>query len=293
MRLTFALLVTALAMPVVALAQERGRDFSFDDRVPAGAWLRVHTLGGDIRVTAASGDRVEVIGRKEGEDAAEIRITSVRRGDDVTICAMFEESECDAEGIHTSRGRRRHNDASADFEIRLPRGVKIAAVSGNGDVSVTGATAEVVATTGNGIVRAATTGGPVRASSGNGDINVTEAGGEVIARSGNGDVNVETSTGPVSAHTGNGRIDARMSSLSGTADMAFRTGNGDVTVVLPSDFEGEIDVQIPNGALETDFPLRVQGRIDPHRVRATIGRGGRRITITSGSGGAEIRKAGE
>lgn len=293
MRPTFALLATALAMPVFALAQERGRDFSFDDRLPPGAWLRVHTLGGDIRVTAASGDRVEVIGRKEGEDAAELRITSVRRGEDVTICAMFEESECDAEGIHTSRGRRRHDDASADFEIRLPRGVKIAAVSGNGDVSVTGATAEVTATSGNGIVRAASTGGPVRASSGNGDIQVTDAGGEVTARSGNGDINIVTSTGPVSAYTGNGRIDARMSSLSGTADMAFRTGNGDVSVVLPSDFEGEIDVQIPNGALETDFPLRVQGRIDPHRVRATIGRGGRRITITSGSGGAEIRKAGE
>ena len=292
MRLTFALLATALAVPVVALAQERGRDFSFDDRLPPGAWLRVHTLGGDIRVTAATGDRVEVIGRKEGEDAAELRITSVRSGDDVTICAMFEDSECDAEGIQRSRGRRRNVEASADFEIRLPRGVRIAVVSGNGDVSVTGATAEVAATSGNGVVRVASTGGPVRASSGNGDIDVTQAGGEVTARSGNGDINIVTGTGPVSAHTGNGRIDARMSSLSGTADMAFRTGNGDVTVVLPSDFEGEIDVQIPNGTLETDFPLRVQGRIDPHRVRATIGRGGRRITITSGSGGAEIRKAG-
>jgi hypothetical protein len=75
--------------------------------------------------------------------------------------------------------------------------------------------------------------------------------------------------------------------------MAFRTGNGDVSVTLPASFEGEIEARLPNGRLESDFPLRVEGRLDPRRLRATIGAGGRRITITSGSGGAEIRKAGE
>src|SRR5687767_12719589 len=47
MRRSFALLVTALAMPAIAVAQERDRDFTFRDRVPAGAWLRVHTMHGD------------------------------------------------------------------------------------------------------------------------------------------------------------------------------------------------------------------------------------------------------
>jgi len=280
-------------MPVVALTQERGRDFSFSERVSAGAWLRVHTSNGDIRVSEAAGDRVEVIGRKSGDDAEDLRITAVRTGDDVTICAMLEGSECDADGIHTSGRRPRGRDASADFEVRLPRGVRLRAASGNGDVAVSGATAEVTATSGNGVVRVASSGGPVQASSGNGNVDVGQAGGEVTARSGNGDIRVTTSAGPVSAYTGNGRIDARMTSLTGTADMSFRTGNGDVSVVLPADFDGELDVQIPNGSLDTDFPLRIQGRLDPHRVRATIGRGGRRITITSGSGGAEIRKAGE
>lgn len=292
MRQTFHLLLIALAVPALAGAQDRERDFNFSDRVPAGAWLRVHSTNGEIRVTQASGDRVEVIGRKHGEDAADIRITSARDGDNVTICAYFEGAQCDAEGIHSSRNRRRDGEASVDFEVRLPRGVKIRALSGNGEVSVSGATAEVYVASGNGEISVASTGGPVRASSGNGDIDVSEAGGEVTARSGNGDIRVTTTAGPVTAYTGNGSIDARMASLRGTDDMAFRTGNGDVSVTLPANFEGEIEARLPNGRLESDFPLRVEGRLDPRRLRATIGGGGRRITITSGSGGAEIRKAG-
>jgi hypothetical protein len=292
MRRTLISLVAALVMPVVALSQESDRDFTFRERVPAGAWLRVHTIHGDVRVTEGSGDRAEVIGRKGGDDAADLRITTVRNSDGVTICAMFEGGQCDAEGIHSSRKWRHGGDASADFEVRLPRGVKIRVLSGNGEVMVRGATAEVHASSGNGAVSVASTGGPVSASSGNGDVDVSEAGGEVTARSGNGDVNVSTTTGPVSAYTGNGRIEARMTSLSGTDDMSFRTGNGDITVMLPANFEGEIEARLPNGRLDSDFPLRIEGRLDPRRLRATIGRGGRRISIVSGSGGAEIRKAG-
>lgn len=292
MRRTLNVLLIALAVPAVAVAQERDRDFNFSDRVAAGAWLRVHSTHGDIRVTRASGDRVEVVGRKSGDDAADLRITAVRNGDDVTICAVFEGAQCDAEGIRSSRRWSHDGEGSVDFEVRLPRGVKIRAATGNGEVGVSGATAEVQATSGNGAVSVASSGGPVRASSGNGDIDVSEAGGEVTARSGNGDIRVTTTAGPVTASTGNGSIDARMSSLTGTEDMAFRTGNGDVSVTLPANFEGEIDARLPNGRLESDFPLRVEGRLDPRRLRATIGGGGRRITITSGSGGAEIRKAG-
>ena len=292
MRHTIRLLVTALAMPAMAAAQDRERDFNFSERLASGAWLRVHSTHGDIRVTQASGDRVEVIGRKTGEDAADLRITTLRDGDGVTICAVFEGGQCDAEGVHSSRSRHRDGEASVDFEVRLPRGVKLRALSGNGEVRVAGATAEVQASSGNGNVSVASSGGPVRATSGNGDVDVSDAGGEVTARSGNGDVRVTTSAGPVSAYTGNGSIDARMTSVTGTADMAFRTGNGNVAITLPANFEGEIDARLPNGRLESDFPLRVEGRLDPRRLRATIGGGGRRITIVSGSGGAEIRKAG-
>jgi DUF4097 and DUF4098 domain-containing protein YvlB len=285
-----SLAVLAALFPSIALAQGRESDFNWSERISSGAWLRVHTVHGDIRVVEGTGDRAEVIGRKRGDDAAEMRVTSVRSGDDVTICAVWEGGQCDAEGITTTRKSWRDGDASVDFEVRLPRGVNIRAASGNGDVFVNGAHAEVRAASGNGEITVASTGGPVHASSGNGDIDVSQAGGEVVARSGNGDVRVTTRRGPVSAYSGNGSIDARMTTVSGAEDMTFRTGNGSITVELPASFEGEIDARLPNGRLESDFPLRVEGRLDPRRLRATIGRGGARVTIVSGSGGASIRK---
>lgn len=285
-----SLVVLAVAIPSVVLAQGRDSDFNWAERMSSGAWLRIHTVHGDIRVVEGSGDRAEVIGRKRGDDAAEMRVNAVRSGDDVTICAVWEGGQCDAEGITTTRKSWREGDAMVDFEVRLPRGVHIRAASGHGDVSVNGAHAEVHAASGNGEITVASSGGPVRASSGNGDIDVSQAGGEVVARSGNGDVRVTTRRGPVSAYSGNGSIDARMTTVSGTEDMTFRTGNGNITVELPASFEGQIDARLPNGRLESDFPLRVEGRLDPRRLRATIGRGGPRVTIVSGSGGAAIRK---
>ena len=120
MRRSVVLSLICLAVSTVALAQERA-DFTFNERVRAGAWLRVHTTHGDIHVIEGSGDRAEVIGRKDGEDAADLQITAVRTGDDVTICAVFEGAQCDAEGIHSSRrkaamtagGQRRLRGAAA------------------------------------------------------------------------------------------------------------------------------------------------------------------------------------
>ena len=80
MRRTFVLVVTALAMPAAAIAQDRDRDFTFRERVPAGAWLRVHTVHGDVRVTEGSGANAEVIGRKDGDDAADLRIARKNAG---------------------------------------------------------------------------------------------------------------------------------------------------------------------------------------------------------------------
>lgn len=285
-----SLVALAIALPSLAIAQGRDSDFNWSERISSGAWLRIHTPHGDVRVVEGSGDRAEVIGRKRGDDAAELRVTAVRSGDDVTVCAVWEGGQCDAEGIHTTRHSWRGGDATVDFEVRLPRGVNLRAASGNGDITVNGAHGEVQATSGNGEITVASTGGPVRASSGNGDIDVSQAGGEVVARSGNGDVRVTTRRGPVSAYSGNGSIDARMASVAGTEDMTFRTGNGSITIQLPASFEGEIDARLPNGQLESDFPLRVEGRLDPRRLRATIGKGGPRVTIVSGSGGASIRK---
>ena len=45
-----------------------------------------------------------------------------------------------------------------------------------------------------------------------------------------------------------------------------------------------------NGGFESEFPLRVIGRMSSHRVSGTIGQGGRRLHISTGNGSITLRR---
>ena len=292
-----ALLGACLLASPLAAQQLQGREgtrFTWSEKIGSGQWLRVYGSNGRISVTEATGDAAEVVGEKDlrrgrPEDIAfDVR----RTNDGVTICAIIDdETECDDDGVrrrgrwnNDSNGRRVH------FTVRLPKGVKLAVGSGNGDVAVSGATADVRASSGNGKVRVSA-GGPVKASSGNGDVRVERAGGPVNASSGNGSVFVVTTRGPVNASSGNGDVEVAMDAIADVPDdLELSSGNGTITVTVPADFAGELDARTGSGKFYSDFPLTLRGRIDPRRVRATIGQGGRRLTMSSGNGDVELKK---
>jgi len=296
-RFAAALLAACVLASPVAAQQLQGREgtrFTWSERIPAGQWLRVYGNNGRITVSEAAGDAAEVVGEKDlrrgrPEDIAfEVRRTS----DGVTICAIIDDdTDCDDDGMrHHGRWDNESNGRRVHFTVRVPKGVKLAVGSGNGDVAVTGATADVRASSGNGKVRVSA-GGPVSASSGNGDVRVERAGGPVSASSGNGAVFVATSRGPVNASSGNGDVEVSMETISDVPDdMELSSGNGTITVTVPADFAGELDATTGSGKFYSDFPLTLTGRIDPRRVRATIGKGGRRIRMSSGNGDVELKK---
>ena len=73
-------------------------------------------------------------------------------------------------GLAAAGDRRAFNDVSVEFEIGVPKGMKVGVWSVNGRVSVDGATSEVRASTVNGSVDAVSSGGPVQASTVNGNV---------------------------------------------------------------------------------------------------------------------------
>lgn len=286
------------AAPRVAHGQQvtgRGDSaFLWTGRIPAGARLVVHSGQGRIDVLAASGETAEVRAVKRGRgDFDEVAFRVVREGDDVIVCAVRDDDDdCDADGVHREQRRRNRDEPATDFTVRLPRGVHVGANSGNGEVTVAGATADVEARSGNGEVRVGRGAREVEATSGNGEVEVEQASGPVEARSGNGDVRVVTAAGPVSATSGNGDVIVRMTTLPETGDMEFRTGNGTVRLHVPDNFRGHIDASMGHGRFSTDFPITLEGRFSPQRLRGTIGGGGRRVKLSSGNGDIEIRKIG-
>ena len=273
MRLNYRIMLgAALAVgmaPAVVHAQARQTErdaFTLSERVPQGQWIRVRNLNGEMRVRASTSDKVEISATKSWRrgDPKDVRIETRKSSDgSILVCALWTDDTVCTENsysTHNDRGRNRrwdndnHNDVSVEFEVRVPRGVKVGMWSVNGGVSVDGATNEVRAGTVNGAVDAISTGGPVQAS------------------------------------TVNGSVHATMGRLDGNQDLTFSTVNGSVIAEFAGDVDADIELATVNGRFATDWPVTITGRIDPRHLRATLGRGGRRIKLTTVNGNVELRK---
>jgi hypothetical protein len=294
-----ALLTVFVALPSLSGAQTLvGRSdsvFTWRGLLPAGALLTVRNHNGPIEVRPAAGTQVELRAEKRARygnvtDVA-FDIETGSRGD-VTICSTFRDNNpCDDDRRSRNDGDDWHRDVTVAMTVLVPRGAQVRVATGNGAVSVERVVGEVNASTGNGRVSVLNIDGAVRVATGNGDVEVRDAKGAVRVTTGNGRVTVSTAQGPVEARSGNGDIDVRMTALRPSEDMTFSTGSGNVRVTLPTDYNGELDASTGNGSISSDFDLKIEGRMSPRRVRATIGSGGARLRLATGNGGLELRKA--
>ena len=250
--------------PIDANAQRSGRDdFTWSGQIPQGRWIVVHNLNGTVEVSPGTSDKVEVTAIKHVRrgDPDYVRF-EVRKfgpsGQDVSICALWgENSDCDEDGYHgrNNSGRwGRENEVFVEFQVKLPKGVKVGAHSVNGEVRV-----EDVAS-------------------------------EVEAESVNGSVTVSSASGPVNANTVNGSVRASMGKFDLNSDLRFTSVNGTVVAEFSDDLNAEVDLSTVNGRFLTDFPVTISGRIDPKRLRATLGKGGPRIRLSTVNGNVELRK---
>ena len=298
-RAAFAVCMLALgayaaAAPRTSAGAARAqRDFDWNGEMAPGATLRVFSIEGDVTVREGSGRtaRIRAVTRP-GERGGEIEYVTGRDGGDVRVCAVRDGATCTDEGVRNRNSWGGGRRARADFTVELPRGVALRVGTGNGEVEVGGATAGVRAASGNGDVRVGAGAERVDASSGNGAVTVDGARGPVEASTGNGRVTVSTARGPVAASSGNGNIEVRMDRLDDRGDLRFSSGNGNVTLTLPADFSAELDASSGNGRVESDFPVRVQGRVSGQRMRGTIGDGGRALRISTGNGRITLRRGG-
>jgi hypothetical protein len=266
-RIIIGAALAAVSAPAALSAQSRQSErdaFTLSERVPQGQWIRVRNVNGEMRVRASNSDKVEITATKSWRrgDPKDVRIESKKSSDgSILVCAIWTDDTICTENsysTHSDRGRRwnndNRNDVSVEFEIRVPKGVKVGVWSVNGAVSVDGVTSEVRAGTVNGSVDAVSTGGPVQAS------------------------------------TVNGGVHATMGRLDGNEDLEFSTVNGTVVAEFVGDIDADIDLTTVNGRFQTDWPVTISGRIDPRHLRATLGKGGRRIRLTTVNGNVELRK---
>jgi hypothetical protein len=253
-------LLAVLLIGSVACGGSSGRDFAWAGEMEPESVVRIRNTNGRITVKEAAGSSVQVSGTRSWRMGFPEHVDFIvdRAGSDVTVCAVWgKRGRCDARSYKIRRSmwdRLLRRAVTVDFVIAVPRGVRVDVLTTNGDVDVQGAGAQVTAATTN------------------------------------GDVSVATSNGPISASSVNGDVIASMDSLTGSEDIDLTTVNGDVTASVPTGLDVELVMNTVNGRIDTDFPLTTSGRIDGRRLSGTLGAGGRKLTLTTVNGDAELRR---
>lgn len=209
--------------------------------------------GGQVRIGNISGD-VNV----NGYDGDTILVRATKKGRDRDQVEVEDRSGGNIVDIGVRYPKHCNCNASIDFEVQVPRSINydfdhIASVSG--DVTVTGVT------------------GRLHASTVSGDARVNDVSGSVSASSVSGDVKVE------------------INQLQGADDMKFSTVSGDVSVMLPSSLDADVDMSSFSGSVKTDFGIEVKSeRHGMHTsARGKLGDGARRLKMSSVSGDLSLR----
>ena len=264
---TLAVLLLAGGGPARAQGEKRTvykeNDFHWQGNLKPGQTLEIIGRNGGIDATGATGEAAQVEGIKESHgDANEVFVEVVEYADGVTICAVYEKDaqpgRCHrggADSDHHGWSWHDNNHAKLNFNVKVPRGVVLKAMTTNGGIRGRDL---------NSVVEAATT---------------------------NGNVDVATSDW-ASARTTNGGVTVAMGSAKWSGEIALMTTNGSVHASLPASAEFKVRAATTNGGIHTDFPVTVMGSFGAKDLSGTVGAGGRDLRLATTNGGIEIRKSG-
>ena len=179
----------------------RREEFFWRGELPAGLTFEVKGINGSIRVSPSESGRVELSavksGRRDRPDEVDIRVVEHEGG--VTVGALYPSDDPRRPNVvlpgDSGRMKVRRNDVHVEFAVRLPRGVRFAGRTVNGDVVAEGCAAAVEARAVNGSIEVSLSteewAGEVQLKTVNGDLRLdlpAGTGAEVLASTVNGDV---------------------------------------------------------------------------------------------------------
>ena len=177
-----------------------------------------------------------------------------------------------------------------DVEVRVPRGLRIDVVAANGRICVAGLRSAVRCKSSNGTIRIDDVIGDISVATSNAKVKTHCTCGRLRARSSNGKIELEEHRGSVDASTSNGMIHCELDEL-GAEGVILATSNGRISLDLPEEVDGDVDIRVDNGVIRTsrDVAGAASGEDRRGRVKGTLGRGGAPIRLRASNGTISVR----
>lgn len=205
--------------------------------------------------------RVTTIGWRIGP--GEVQITDRQVGDRLEL-----EVRIPRRPFAINFGRR-----SVRVELEVPREVRSDIHTGDGSITAVGLHGET------------------RLSTGDGHIEADSLDGSLDAQTGDGRLRVRGRFDALNLHTGDGSIEAEIENGSRiSSEWTVRTGDGHVTLRLPSNFSADLDVHTGDGHIESDLPVTVSGLRRENELRGRLNSGGPPLVIRTNDGSIRLER---
>lgn len=254
--------------------------------------VRVTTFDGSIQIQSWDKPDVLVEIEKRGPTRESVDALEVKTSQDGNTIEL--EVKQPRRESFTGIGFQR--SASARLIVSVPRRADIRARSGDGSIRIERVNGRIDLHTGDGSLHATEVAGELTLHTGDGSVTVDGAEGSLALDTGDGGVNVTGKLTSVRLHTGDGSIIYRAQpGTTMTEDWEITTGDGGVSLYLPSDFGAELDAHTGDGSIRNDLDVESGGRTEMTRrtVRGRLGAGGRQLRIRTGDGSIRLRGLGE
>lgn len=248
--------------------------------------LRLSTFDGSIEIRSweKPGVLVEIEKRGPTREAVEaLEVQATQDGNRIGLDVKQPRRE-------TFTGFGFHQSVNARLIVSVPSRCDVTARTGDGSIRIDGLRGRIDLRTGDGSIRASDVSGELTMNTGDGAINVDRAEGRLDLETGDGGVSVAGKLTAVKMHTGDGSIAYRAEPGSTMGDdWTISTGDGTVSLYLPSDFNAEIDAHTGDGTVSNELKLTSAGGGDRRSVRGRLGAGGQLLRIRTGDGSIRLR----
>jgi hypothetical protein len=193
---------------------------------------------------------------------------------------------------------------TARLRVVVPRASNLVARSGDGSIRAESLDGKIVLNTADGSVTASQMAGDLQIRSGDGSIRIDKVTGKLDLETDDGSIGFEGKPSVLRLKTGDGSVRAQIDPDTVMSDnWDLTTGDGSITLNLPSAFNAELDAETSDGAVRSSHPLleeesseRRSGEGSDERrerrrvLRTKMGEGGKLLRVRTGDGTIRIER---
>lgn len=234
-------------------------DYRFTKALRPGQELAISNIDGNVTVTQGTGATavITVTKRVIRGDGDLVTAIMEQTGEGIRVCTLYlnepGENRTSCRGRNSNERRHRPLEVEMTYTVAIPRGVRLATTTVDGDLRIEGLDT------------------PAKIMTVDGDITYRGVMPEELS-SVDGDVTLDI-TGPV------------------THDTQISTVDGTITLRLDRDVAIDVAATSVDGEIESDFPMTLRSKWGPRNMHGTINGGGASVRISTVDGGIQIRRA--